>query len=42
MWKSDDNTLLLPMTLKKNDKNDQYRVVDFFQGLVSIDIDKNT
>mgnify|MGYP001942307953 CR=1 FL=1 len=41
MWKAEDNTLLLPMTLKKNHKDDQYRAIDFFQGLVSIDIDKD-
>jgi len=40
-WKKSDNDLFLPMTLKKNDSEDQYRAIDFFQWLVSINIDKN-
>ncbi len=41
MWKASDNKLFLPATLFKNDENDQYRHVDFFQWLVVLDIDKN-
>ena len=41
MWKTSDNKLFLPATLYKNDKNNIYRHIDFFQWLVVLDIDKN-
>jgi len=42
MWKASDNKLFLPATLYKNAEDDMYRHIDFFQGLVVLDIDKNT
>jgi hypothetical protein len=42
MWKKDDNKLFLPALLYKNDKEDIYRHKDFFQGLVTLTIDKDT
>jgi hypothetical protein len=34
--------LLLPVTIQKNESKDSYKVVDFFQGLYSIKIDKDS
>lgn len=42
MWKASGNKLFLPVTLYKNDKNDIYRNIDFFQGLVTMTINKDT
>lgn len=42
MWKASNNKLFLPATLYYNDKVDQYRHIDFFQGLVTMTIDKNS
>ncbi|MFK7779939.1 MAG: beta-propeller domain-containing protein [Candidatus Gracilibacteria bacterium] len=42
MWKASNNKLFLPATLYYNDKDDQYRHVDFFQGLVTMTIDKDS
>jgi hypothetical protein len=42
MWKASDNKLFLPVTLYKNYKNDIYRNIDFFQGLVTMTINKDT
>jgi len=41
MWKWEDKKLFLPMTLYKNDKNDSYKKIDFFQWLVVSTIDKD-
>lgn len=41
MWKSSNNKLFLPATLYINDADDKYRHTDFFQGLVTMSIDKN-
>ena len=41
MWNENKKDLFLPMTLRINDSTDQYRAVDFFQGLVSINIDES-
>lgn len=42
MWKASDKKLFLPVTLYKNDKTDMYRNTDFFQGLVTMTIDKDS
>jgi inhibitor of cysteine peptidase len=42
MWKSDDNKLFLPATLYKNDIEDKYRHIDFFQWLVTLTVDKDS
>lgn len=42
MWKANEKTLLLPVTLKQSSLDDQYRSIDFFQWLVSLKIDKDT
>jgi hypothetical protein len=42
MWKASNKKLFLPATLYYNDKNDQYRHIDFFQGLVTMTIDKDS
>jgi len=42
MWNSAKNTLLLPVSLYINDAIDIYKSVDFFNGLVSLEINKNT
>ena len=41
MWNKWKNNLLLPVTLYKNDKTNIYRNIDFFNWLVSLNIDKN-
>ena len=41
MWKGADKLLFLPVTLYKNDINDQYKRIDFFQWLVTLNIDKD-
>jgi len=40
VWNANKKTLLLPATLYERDK--QYRNIDFYNGLFSIKIDKNT
>ncbi|MDF1682304.1 MAG: hypothetical protein P1U46_00580 [Patescibacteria group bacterium] len=42
MWNTSKNDLFLPITLKVSDSIDTYKTIDFFQGLISINIDKNT
>ena len=39
MRKKDDKNLFIPVTLRKNSPNDIYTTIDFFQGLISINID---
>ncbi len=41
MWKSNSNKLLLPVTLYENYTTDIYRHKDFFQWLVTLNIDKD-
>jgi len=41
MYKASDNKLFLPATLYKNDNIDRYRHLDFFQGLITMTIDKD-
>ena len=41
MWNAEENTLLLPAKLYKNDETDIYKKTDFFQGLIWIDIFKS-
>ncbi len=41
MWNKNNNKLLIPATLYKNDPEDMYRQRDFFQWLLSINIDKD-
>lgn len=42
MWNSNENKLFLPVTLYKKDSEDIYRNIDFFQWLLTLDINKNT
>ncbi|NVP17848.1 beta-propeller domain-containing protein [Candidatus Gracilibacteria bacterium] len=42
MWKANDKKLFLPSTIYENDKNDMYRYTDFFNGVLTISIDKDT
>ncbi len=42
MWNKAKNTLLLPVTLYKNDGVDSYKRIDFFNGLSVIKITKDT
>ncbi len=42
MWNTNKKLLLLPATLYKNESKDSYKHIDFFQGLVAINIDKNS
>lgn len=42
VYKKDDNQLLLPMTLKQSAPDDKYRSIDFFQGLVSLEVNKDS
>jgi len=42
MWNASKNTLLLPVTLKESSTDDLYRSIDFFNGLLSVQIEKNT
>ncbi len=37
-----EKTLLLPVTIQKNESKDSYKIIDFFQGLYSIKIDKDS
>ncbi len=41
MWNKTKKLLLLPATLYKNESKDSYKHIDFFQGLIAINIDKN-
>jgi hypothetical protein len=41
MWKADSNKLFLPATIYTNDVDDKYRHIDFFQGLITMTIDKD-
>ena len=41
MWNTSKNDLFLPITLKISDSIDTYKTIDFFQWLISINIDKN-
>ncbi|MCT4617467.1 MAG: beta-propeller domain-containing protein [Candidatus Gracilibacteria bacterium] len=42
MWNAAKNTLLLPATLYKNDDDDMYNRKDYFNGLVVVDINKDS
>lgn len=42
MWNSKENKLFLPVTLYKKDSEDTYRNIDFFQWLLTLDINKNS
>jgi len=42
MWNAAKNTLLLPATLYKNDADDMYKRKDYFNGLVVVNIDKDS
>jgi len=41
MWNSDKQKLFLPATLYKNSEDDIYRNIDYFNGLLTINIDKD-
>jgi hypothetical protein len=41
MWNSDKQKLFLPATLYKNAEDDIYRNIDYFNGLLTINIDKD-
>ena len=41
MWNSKKNNLLLPVNLYKNDKISTYKHIDFFNWMVSLNIDKD-
>ena len=42
MWNSKKNNLLLPVNLYKNDKINIYKHIDFYNWMVSLNINKNT
>ncbi len=42
MWNKNKKLLLLPATIYKNESKNSYKHKDFFQGLVAINIDKDT
>ena len=41
MWNKKKNLLLLPANLYKNESKDSYKHIDFFQGLIAINIEKS-
>lgn len=42
MWNESKQKLFLPTTLYKNSPDDMYRSIDYFNGLLTINIDKDT
>jgi hypothetical protein len=40
MWNKNKKLLLLPATIYKNQSKDSYKPIDFFQGLIAINIEK--
>jgi hypothetical protein len=41
VWNAAKKTLLLPATLYVNSPEDNYKRIDFYQGLFSFEIDKD-
>jgi hypothetical protein len=41
MWNKKKNLLLLPASLYKNESKDSYKHIDFFQGLIAVNIEKS-
>jgi len=42
MWNSDKNLLLLPASIYTNESKESYAHTDFFNGLLALNIDKNS
>ena len=42
MWNTNKNLLLLPTTIYLNESEDSYKHIDFFNGLVALEIDKDS
>lgn len=42
MWNNSKNTLLLPASIYINESKESYNHIDFFNWLISLDIDKNS